>query len=41
MTRKMFFRPGKVTIKVLPRIETSGYTKDSIDDLVSLTRYTS
>lgn len=36
--RKMIFRPGKVTIKVLPRIETSGYTKDSIDDLVSLTR---
>jgi len=37
-TRKMFFRPGKVTIKVLPRIETKDYSKDTIDDLVSHTR---
>ena len=36
--RDMIFNPGKVTIKVLPRIDTSAYTKDSIDDLVSHTR---
>ena len=36
--KKWIFNPGKVTIKVLPRIDTSGYTKDNLDDLVSHTR---
>lgn len=30
----MKFSPGKVTIKVLPRIETSEYFKENINDLV-------
>jgi len=30
----MKFSPGKVTIKVLPRIETSEYSKENINDLV-------
>ena len=36
--KKMIFNPGKVTIKVLPRIETSDYTKENIDELVNHTR---
>ena len=36
--KKMIFNPGKVTIKVLPRIDTSEYTKENIDDLVTHTR---
>ena len=39
--RKMIFKPGKVTIKVLPRIESSDYSKDNIDELVSRTRLSS
>jgi lysophosphatidate acyltransferase len=38
--KAMRFSPGKVTIKVLPRIETSEYTKDNINDLVTLTENT-
>ena len=34
----MIFKPGKVTIKVLPRIESSEYSKDNIDELVAHTR---
>ena len=34
----MLFKPGKVTIKVLPRIDSSAYSKDNIDELVSHTR---
>jgi len=37
-TKKWIFNPGKVTIKVLPRIDTSEYTKENIDDLVAHTR---
>lgn len=37
-SKKMIFNPGKVTIKVLPRIDTSEYTKENIDELVTLTR---
>ena len=36
--KKMIFNPGKVTIKVLPRIDTSQYTKENIYDLVTHTR---
>ena len=36
--KKMIFNPGKVTIKVLPRIDTSEYTKENIYDLVTHTR---
>merc|ERR1712189_90520 len=32
------FNRGKVTIKVLPRIDTSEYNKENIDELVTLTR---
>ena len=39
LLRKMIFKPGKVTIKVLPRIESSDYSKDNIDELVSHTRW--
>merc|ERR1712183_53758 len=35
---KMIFKPGKVTIKVLPRIESSDYSKDNMDSLVTHTR---
>jgi len=34
----MSFLPGKVTIKVLPRISTSEYTKENMDSLVNHTR---
>ena len=34
----MIFKPGKVTIKVLPRIDSSEYSKENIDELVSHTR---
>jgi len=37
-TSSMTFLPGSVTIKVLPRIDTSEYTKENIDSLVSHTR---
>jgi len=37
-TKKMIFNRGKVTIKVLPRIDTSEYNKENIDELVTLTR---
>ena len=36
--KKMTFNPGKVTIKVLPIIDTSEYTKDNIDELVTKSR---
>ena len=36
--KKMIFNPGKVTIKVLPIIDTSEYTKDNIDELVTKSR---
>ena len=39
-TSRMSFQPGNVTIKVLPRIETSEYSKETIDSLVSHTRGT-
>ena len=34
----MSFLPGNVTIKVLPKIDTSEYTKKNMDSLVSHTR---
>jgi len=34
----MFFLPGHVTIKVLPRIDTSEYSKENMDSLVSHTK---
>ena len=37
-TSSMSFLPGDVTIKVLPRIDTSEYNKDNIDSLVNHTR---
>ena len=37
-TSSMSFLPGNVTIKVLPRIETSQYTKETMDSLVTHTR---
>jgi len=37
-SQKMIFTPGHGTIKVLPRIDTSGYNKENINDLVELTR---
>jgi len=37
-TSTMSFLPGDVTIKVLPRIDTSDYTKENIDSLVNHTR---
>ena len=36
----MSFQPGNVTIKVLARIETSEYSKETMDSLVSHTRGT-
>ena len=36
--KKMIFNPGKVTIKVLPTINTSEYTKENIDELVTKSR---
>jgi len=36
--RKMTFLPGSVRIKVLPRIDTSEYTKDTINTLVQHTQ---
>merc|ERR1711915_203635 len=36
--KKMIFNPGKVTIKVLPLIDTSDYSKDNLDDLVTKSR---
>lgn len=36
--KNWIFNPGKVTIKVLPRIDTEKYTKENIDDLVAHTR---
>jgi len=36
--KKMIFNPGKVTIKVLPIIDTSEYTKDNMDELVNKSR---
>lgn len=38
--KKMIFNPGKVTIKVLPIIDTSEYTKDNMDELVNKSRDT-
>jgi len=35
---KMIFNPGRATIRVLPSIDTSNYTKESMDDLIELTR---
>jgi len=37
-SHKMIFTQGRGTIKVLPRIDISGYSKDNINDLVELTR---
>jgi len=37
-TRKMVFNSGQAIIRVLPPIETASYTKESIDDLIELTR---
>ena len=34
----MIFNPGRVTIKVLPTINTSEYTKENIDELVTKSR---
>ena len=39
-TSRMSFQPGNVTIKVLARIETSEYSKETMDSLVSHTRGT-
>jgi len=36
--KKMVFNPGKVTIKMLPIIDTSEYNKDNIDELVTKSR---
>ena len=36
--KKMIFNPGKVTIKVLPTINTSEYNKENIDELVTKSR---
>lgn len=36
--QNMSFRPGRAIIKVLPRIETDEYSKETIDDLIQLTR---
>jgi len=36
--KKMIFNPGKVTIKVLPILDTSEYTKDNMDELVDKSR---
>jgi len=35
---KMFFRSGTATIKVLDMIETDSYTKETMDDLIKMTR---
>jgi len=35
--KAMKFDPGKVTVKVLPRIETTNYSKETIGDLVEYT----
>jgi len=32
------FEPGEVTIRVLPRIETAGHSKDTLDTLIAETR---
>jgi len=37
-TKQMFFHPGKATIRVLPPIDTSTYDKESINDLIEVTR---
>ena len=39
-TSRMSFQPENVTIKVLSRIETSEYSKETMDSLVSHTRGT-
>merc|ERR550519_921398 len=36
--RNQRFDPGSVTIRVLPRIETEGHSKDTLDSLVTETR---
>ena len=36
--KKMFFRPGRAIIRVLPPIQTSNYTKANIEELIEKTR---
>ena len=36
--KKMFFRPGRAIIRVLPPIQTSDYTKANIEELIEKTR---
>ena len=36
--RQMIFNSGKATIRALPPIDTSKYSKETIDDLIELTR---
>jgi len=36
--RQMIFNTGKATIRALPPIDTSKYSKETIDDLIELTR---
>lgn len=37
-SKKMMFRPGHTVIRALPQIDTTQYTKETINELVELTR---